>query len=76
MKAYKILLKVNKEENKWDYEAKGAVQIGEVAFPYKNDDVDLKKGDIVYFQDDYSHKLNIDGKEFISTNPTNLICLK
>ena len=76
MKAYKILLTVNKEENKWAYEKKGEVELGEVAFPYKNDEIELKKGDKVYFQDDYPKKLTIDGKEFISTNPTNLICQK
>lgn len=76
MKAFKILLKVDKEDNKWGYEAKGEIQIGEVAFPYKNDEIELKKGDVVYFQDDYAKKLSIDGKEFISTNPTNLVALK
>lgn len=76
MKAYKILLKESKEENKWGVETKDQVRIGEVAYAFKAEDIDLKKGDIVYFQDDYAKKLTIDGKEFISTNPSALICQK
>lgn len=77
MKAFKIILKEIKEESKWgDYQDKGVVQTGEVMFPFKAEDVELKKGDIVYFQDDYIKRFTLEGKEYISTNPTNLICLK
>ncbi len=79
MKTYKILLKLNKEDNKWEGATpKGIVQVGEVvsSFKFKNsaDEIEeLKKGDIVHFQDDYPHKVIINDKEFISTSPTNLI---
>lgn len=76
IKVFKILLKELKEENKWGYEEKGGVKVGEVVFPFKGEDFELKKGDIVYFQDDYPKKFILDGKEHISTNPQNLICQK
>lgn len=76
MKAFKIILKEEKVENKWGVDLKGQVKVGEVMFDYKNEDVELKKGDVVYFQDDYERKFTLNGKEYISTNPTNLICLK
>ena len=77
MKAFKIILRETKEENKWPgYIPKGGIKVGEVVFPFKNEEMDLKKGDIVYFQDDYLKELILDGKEYVSTNPANLICQK
>lgn len=81
MKAFKILLRLKEEENKWGTRPLDEIQVGEVmaAFKFKNsaDEIEeLKKGDTVYFQDEYAKKLVIDGKELISTNPTNLICQK
>lgn len=76
MKAFKIILKEIKSENIWNYEEVGKVRLGEVAFPYKNEEIDLKKGDVVYFMDDYIKKFSIEGKEYISTNPTNLVIQK
>lgn len=76
IKAYKILLKEIKEENPWGYEATGQVKVGQVMYDFKSEDVELKKNDIVYFQDDYVKKLTLDGEQLLSTNPTNLICQK
>lgn len=77
MKVFKILLKeIKQPQNKWNYREKGVIQSGEIAFSFKNEELDLKKGDIVYFQDDYIKKFSLEGKEYISTNPANLICQK
>ena len=79
MKAFKILLKEIKQENKWGYTEKGIVRKGVVVLPYKNEEIELKKGDIIYFQDDYVKEFNepdICKDDIISTNPTNLVCQK
>lgn len=76
MKAFKIILTDKTEKNKWHYEEQNKVRVGEVMFPYKNDEIELKKGDVVYFLDDHPREFNLDGQDYISTNPTNLICQK
>lgn len=81
METFKIVLKEIKEENKWGYESKELAQSGEVVarFKFKADDdtiITLSKGDIVLFKDDYPKRFKIDDVEYISTNPSNLICRK
>ena len=80
-RAFKIVLKEIKEENKWGYDDKLQAQVGELVYPFtfKGEDdklVELKKGDVVLFKDDYPKKFEIEGKEYISTNPNSLICQK
>lgn len=74
MKAFKILMKEEKQEDKWGVAPK--VRIGKLAFDYKNEELDLKKGATIYFAGDYAKEITIDGVDYISTNPTDLICQK
>ena len=74
MIAFKILLKEKKQEDKWGVAPK--VRIGTLAFDYKNEELDLKKGAIIYFAGDYIKEITIDGEDYISTNHTDLICQK
>lgn len=74
MKVFKILIKEQKVENKWNYEDNSGVRTGKVAFDFKNDEMELKKGDTVWFQDDYARKVLLKEEEYISTDPNKIIC--
>jgi co-chaperonin GroES (HSP10) len=80
MKAFKLLLK-EPEKDDWGYEKKGEAKTAEVMFDFKfktdtDEIVEVKKGDIVMYHDDYPKKINIDGVEYISPSVNNLVCLK
>ena len=78
MKCFKILLREIKQENQWDYHDKDEVKKGEVVFDFKGklDDewVELKKGDIIYYQ--YGNPAKIDGGEYVLISLNSLVCLK
>lgn len=76
MKAFKILLKEIKEENIWGTNDKEEARKGEVVFDYKNEEIELKKGAIVYYDHDYVKNISVEGKQYLSINPTNLVCQK
>lgn len=70
----KLLLSPIKTENKWGYEDKEEVKKGTIVFPFKNDEVELSKGDEVYYQ--YGTPAKIDGKEYVLVRDGDLICKK
>lgn len=72
MKAFKIILK--EEKDKWEQPLKP--RLGTLMFDYKNDELDLKKGAKLYFMGDYVKEFNLEGIDYISINPTDLICQK
>lgn len=74
MKSFKIIIKEQTKKNEWGMMPK--TRIGKLTFDYKNEELDLKKGAILYFEGDYIKEVNIDGEDYISINPTNLICQK
>ena len=80
MQAFKIILKVDKVINDYGYEDKSAIRTGTVAFPveFKHNEtiMELNKGDVIYFQDEFARELFIDGEEYLSTNPANLVIKK
>lgn len=72
MKVFKLLLKSNKQENNWNYEDKDEVKSGVVAFPFKGEEHELKKGAEIYYQ--YGQNIKIKGEEYILVNESNIIC--
>ena len=74
MRAFKILLKEETKKDSWGEMPK--TRIGKLAFDYKNEELDLKKGAVLYFEGDFIKEVSIDGEEYISINPTNLLCQK
>ncbi len=45
-------------------------------FDYKNEELDLKKGATIYFMGEYVKEINVEGEDYISINPTDLVCQK
>lgn len=78
MRAFKILLKEIKQENEWDYEDKDEVKLGEVAFDFKGkldeEDLELKKGDQVYYQ--YGTKAKLEGETYVLISTNSLVWQK
>lgn len=78
MRAFKLLLKEVKQENKWDYEPKDEIKLGKVAITFTGmvDDnpVEFKKGDEIYYQ--HGTKATLDGEDYILVSLTSIVCLK
>lgn len=74
----KLLVIPIKEENSWGYEDKEEVKHGELAFDWKGEvaeeKIELKKGEILYYQ--YPYNVKLEGVEYNLVSPSNLICLK
>ena len=73
----KILLleiKPKQKEGAIIFEDKDEVKLGEVALNFKGEDIELKKGDKVYYQ--YGSKGVIEGTEYIIVREGDLICQK
>ncbi len=74
----KLILRPVKTENKWDYEDKDEVKLGELAYPFKGkiDDeiVEIDEKEQVFYQ--YGTKVKIDGEEFELVSVSNLILQK
>jgi len=78
MRAFKILVKELKQDNAWGYQDKDEVKHGEIAFDYKGklDDeiVELKKGDVIYYQ--YGTNAKIDGEEYVLISLNSIVWQK
>ena len=78
MKAFKLILKEVKQEDKWGYSEKDAVKKGLVAFPFKgkldDEEVEFKKDDEIYYQ--YGTPAKLDGEDYILVSLTSLVWQK
>lgn len=71
----KLLITEIKQETVWEgYEDKEAAKVGKVAFDFKGEDLEIKKGTEVYYQ--YGNKTKIDGTEFIIVSERDVLCQK
>lgn len=78
MRIFKLLLKEIKTETEWDYEDKEAVKSGEVAYDFKGkvdeELIELKKGDIIYYQ--YGTKVKLDNEDLVLVSLSSIVCQK
>lgn len=78
MRAFKLILKEIKQEDKWGVENKDAVKLGEIAFDFKGklDDevVEFKKGEQIYYQ--YGNPATLDSEEYVLVNLSSLVWQK
>lgn len=71
----KLLVKEIKQETEWvGYEDKEAAKLGTVSFDFKGEDIEVKKGDKIYYQ--YGNTVKIDGGEYQLISERDILCLK
>lgn len=64
-----------KQETQWEgYEDKEAAKLGKVAFDFKGEDLEVKKGDEIYYQ--YGNKTKIEDKDYSIVSERDVLCLK
>ena len=69
-----IEIKPKRKEGEIIFEDKDEVKLGKVALNFKGENVELKKGDEVYYQ--YGTPAKIEGVEYVVISENSLICQK
>ena len=69
-----IEIKPKRKEGEIIFEDKDEVKLGKVAFSFEGENVELKKGDEIYYQ--YGNPAKIEGVEYVLVSENSLVCQK